>query len=355
MSSVCRSTCVSTCNNPPSVVQRARCPTLGQPAWKTAEERHAHHLPVAFAWQPDGGSRHQAADASDWLNRLAEADRQNSFQGTFVYERNGSFSTHEIWHRVESDGAVRERLLQLDGARQEVVRVDGRTQCISGGLADQLADAQLWPVRKFDPSQLASWYDLRLVGESRVAGRPAVVLAVTPRDQHRYGFELHLDRDTGLPLKSLLLNEKGQLLERFQFTQLNTGAAPAEDQLQAGAECQVVGPAKADGEKTVAWRSEWLPPGFTLTRSFMRRSPVTPDPVACLTYGDGLARFSVFIEPLHGAMVGDARSQLGPTVVVSKRLQTDDGGQMVTVVGEVPLGTAERVALSIRPEAAAQK
>ncbi len=112
----------------------------------------------------------QAADASDWLNRLAEADRQNSFQGTFVYERNGSFSTHEIWHRVESDGAVRERLLQLDGARQEVVRVDGRTQCISGGLADQLADAQLWPVRKFDPSQLASWYDLRLVGESRVAG-----------------------------------------------------------------------------------------------------------------------------------------------------------------------------------------
>lgn len=297
----------------------------------------------------------QAADASDWLNRLAEADRQNSFQGTFVYERNGSFSTHEIWHRVESDGAVRERLLQLDGARQEVVRVDGRTQCISGGLADQLADAQLWPVRKFDPSQLASWYDLRLVGESRVAGRPAVVLAVTPRDQHRYGFELHLDRDTGLPLKSLLLNEKGQLLERFQFTQLNTGAAPAEDQLQAGAECQVVGPAKADGEKAVAWRSEWLPPGFTLTRSFMRRSPVTPDPVACLTYGDGLARFSVFIEPLHGAMVGDARSQLGPTVVVSKRLQTDDGGQMVTVVGEVPLGTAERVALSIRPEAAAQK
>ncbi|MGC3188673.1 sigma-E factor regulatory protein RseB domain-containing protein, partial [Pseudomonas aeruginosa] len=42
----------------------------------------------------------QAADASDWLKRLAEADRQYSFQGTNVYERNGSFSTHEIWHRV---------------------------------------------------------------------------------------------------------------------------------------------------------------------------------------------------------------------------------------------------------------
>lgn len=63
----------------------------------------------------------QAADASDWLNRLAEADRQNSFQGTFVYERNGSFSTHEIWHRVESDGAVRERLQTDDGGQMVTV------------------------------------------------------------------------------------------------------------------------------------------------------------------------------------------------------------------------------------------
>lgn len=76
----------------------------------------------------------QAADASDWLNRLAEADRQNSFQGTFVYERNGSFSTHEIWHRVESDGAVRERLLRTDGARQEVVRSMGAPSASAAAL-----------------------------------------------------------------------------------------------------------------------------------------------------------------------------------------------------------------------------
>lgn len=44
----------------------------------------------------------------------------------------------------------------------------------------------------------------------------------------------------------------------------------------------------------------------------------------------------------------DARSHMGPTVAVSKRLTTADGDVMVTVVGEVPLGTAERVALSMR-------
>jgi len=74
-----------------------------------------------------------ADEAQDWLTRLGRAEQQQSFQGTFIYERNGSFSTHDIWHRVQ-DGQVRERLLQLDGSAQEVLRVDGRTQCVSGTL-----------------------------------------------------------------------------------------------------------------------------------------------------------------------------------------------------------------------------
>ena len=55
----------------------------------------------------------QADQAQDWLKRLGQAEQQQSYQGTFVYERNGSFSTHNIWHLVQ-DGKVRERLMQLD-------------------------------------------------------------------------------------------------------------------------------------------------------------------------------------------------------------------------------------------------
>ena len=47
-------------------------------------------------------------------------------------------------------------------------------------------------------------------------------------------------------------------------------------------------------------------------------------------------------------MVEDARSQMGPTVAVSKRISTAGGDVMVTVIGEIPLGTAERIALSMR-------
>jgi len=291
-----------------------------------------------------------ADEAQDWLNRLSQAEQQQSFQGTFIYERNGSFSTHNIWHRVQN-GKVRERLLQLDGSAQEVVRIDGRTQCVSGSLVAGLEDTPDSSARALDPQKLKNWYDLAVIGKSRVAGRSAVIVSLTPRDQHRYGFELHLDRETGLPLKSLLLNEKGQLLERFQFTRLDTADVPDDQDLQASDECKTVAldSNKASAAKIAqAWHSDWLPPGFELTSSSAHKDPQSKVQVSSLMYDDGLARFSVFLEPLNGEAVTDTRTQLGPTVAVSRRLTTPDGEMMVTVVGEIPIGTAERIALSMR-------
>ncbi|MFI8483057.1 MucB/RseB C-terminal domain-containing protein [Pseudomonas sp. NPDC078700] len=290
-----------------------------------------------------------ASDAQDWLRRLSDASQHQSYQGTFVYERNGSFSTHSIWHQVGKDSVVRDRLLQLDGPEHETFRVNGRTECVAGTLLDQVSDAQAWPSRELDSGELAKWYDIRVIGESRVAGHKAVVLGLMPRDQHRYGVELHLDRETGVPLKSLLLNDKGQMLERFQFTQFDAVNVADADALKPGADCQPVTPVKSTPLDAKAWRSDWLPPGFILSSTSQRVSPLSKEPVACLLYDDGLARFSVFLEPLDGAKAEDARTQLGPTVAVSRRLATDAGDVMVTVVGEIPLGTAERVALSVRP------
>lgn len=293
-----------------------------------------------------------AGEAQDWLNRLSQAEQQQSFQGTFVYERNGSFSTHNIWHRVQ-DGKVRERLLQLDGSAQEVMRIDGKTQCVSGTLIAGLGNTPDGAARALDPQKLKNWYDLAVIGKSRVAGRQAVIVALTPKDQHRYGFELHLDKETGLPLKSLLLSDKGQLLERFQFTRLNIDE-PTDADLQASGECKAVAqdPGKAATVKT-AWHSDWLPPGFELTSSTARKDPDTKIQVSSLMYDDGLARFSVFLEPLNGATATDTRTQLGPTAAVSRRLTTPQGEMMVTVVGEIPIGTAERIALSMRSDVAA--
>ncbi|MBA6104147.1 MucB/RseB C-terminal domain-containing protein [Pseudomonas monteilii] len=288
--------------------------------------------------------------ASEWLNKLAQAEQKLSYQGSFVYERNGSFSSHDIWHRVE-DGKVSERLLQLDGAAQEIVRVDGRVECVSGTLVSSVAAPPDTAPRVLDPLKLMGWYDLSVAGKSRVAGRDAVIVTLTPRDQHRYAFELHLDRNTGLPLRSLMLNDKGQLLERFQMTRLDTDEPPGDDDLRPSAACKPVQHGAPVSNGSVAgWRSDWLPPGFELVNSSVRRDPKHNSSVSSLMYDDGLARFSVFLEPVNDDGGTDMRTQLGPTSAVSRRLNTPKGKVMVTVVGEIPLGTAERVALSMRPQ-----
>ena len=289
-------------------------------------------------------------EAGDWLKKLAQAEQQQSYQGTFVYERNGSFSTHDIWHRVQ-DGKVSERLLQLDGSAQEVVRVDGHTKCVSGSLVSGVANAPESTARVLDPLKLISWYDLGVSGKSRVAGREAVIVSLTPRDQHRYGFELHLDKQTGLPLKSLMLDDKGRLLERFQFTRLDTRNAPTDDELKAGEQCKPVAQVAAQAVQPAAgWRWDWLPPGFELIDSAQRKDPEGKGAVSSMMFDDGLTRFSVFVEALNGGSAADIRTQLGPTVAVSRRLTTPAGEMMVTVVGEIPIGTAERIALSMRPQ-----
>ena len=293
-----------------------------------------------------------ADEAQDWLTRLGRAEQKQSFEGTFVYERNGSFSTHDIWHRVQN-GQVRERLLQLDGSAQEVVRVDGHTRCVSGTLVAGLGNSPDAPSRSLDPQKLNQFYELAVIGKSRVAGRNAVIVSIAPRDQYRYGFELHLDRETALPLKSLLLNDQGQLLERFQFTRLDTSTAPSDRDLQPSSECTSIAVADTKApevEPTEAWHLEWLPPGFQLANSSARKDPHTKVTVDSLMYEDGLARFSVFLEPISDVSVTETRTQLGPTVAVSRRLNTVDGEMMVTVVGEIPIGTAERIALSVRGE-----
>ena len=74
--------------------------------------------------------------------------------------------------------------------------VDGRTQCVSGALVAGLGNSRDAPSRALDPQKLNEFYELAVIGKSRVAGRNAVIVSITPRDQYRYGFELHLDRET---------------------------------------------------------------------------------------------------------------------------------------------------------------
>lgn len=288
-----------------------------------------------------------ADEAQDWLAKMNEASREQSFRGAFVYERTGSFTTHNIWRSVNGD-VVTERLVQSDGAMQEWLRRSGRLICSSGSDVGASSHQASQPVDRIQG--LDDVYSSQLLGTTRVASRPVTVISLRPRDAHRYGYEFFLDSETGLLLKSLMIGDQGSLLERFQFAAIELGDVPPEA-LEPSAACQDI-PASNAASVTASdnWLPAWVPQGFTLQSESSDQVAGSSSPVLSRTYTDGLTRFSLFVEPLDASQQAEnVRAQLGPTVAVSRKLSTTDGTILATLVGEIPVATAEQIVASLAP------
>jgi sigma-E factor negative regulatory protein RseB len=280
----------------------------------------------------------------------------------FSYFDGEDLSTLRIVHAVV-DGVQRERLVHLDGEPREIVRSDDDVVCIlqpddailkleaalpSGPFARAFADR---------PAQIGSHYDVSLEGRDRVADRSAVRLAVTPRDQDRYGYRLWIDEGKGLLLRSELLDVSGERLEIFQFVDVRidepVDPVDLEPTFRDGAVAHRLGLESsehaASAKDDAVWRFGWMPSGFSMAVSDVRRSEASSHAVETLLYSDGLAAFSVFIEEIPTAGAANVVSRQGGTVAVTHLTAGPGGrGYLVTVVGEVPIGTAQRVARSLR-------
>ena len=261
-----------------------------------------------------------------------------------------------IIHRSVDDGE-RERLVALSGAAREVIRDTERVTCI-------LPDRQSVVVAKSRPRQFphskllepgasfAKHYSLSEQRGERIAGRHTKMLSVVPHDRFRYGYRLWMDRDTGLLLKSELINEHDEIVEQLVYTHIELPERIPDSLLEpeiSGAgytwyRDKPAGPSSVAGSSEPHWYPGWVPEGFVLREHAEDAILDSRDPVEHLVFSDGLASVSVFIErldttsqPLDGFDNVGAVNAYGSMV----------GDLQITVVGEVPAATVERVAMSI--------
>lgn len=306
---------------------------------------------------PVQASGDSLASAEEWLARLGPALNMTTYRGVFVYARGERISSMQVAHRY-NDGQVEERLVQQDGANGEIVRKGLRVVCVlpehgriqlsevipSGPFAEAFS-SQLMPVNR--------WYQPELLGEGRVAGHPAVVIELKAKDAHRYSYQLWLEKQTGLLVKSYVRSQADDVLESFQFTQLEI----VSDLPDSEFEIQSVGreveqhlpgkPARSLAPRTQGWALGWQPDGF-----MPAAAPNTASSQA-IAFSDGLAAFSVFVEAAGELEMPTGASRIGATTAYMKYLKTADTGFLVTVVGEIPPETAMRVAESVVIEDAA--
>ncbi|HET8709831.1 MAG TPA: MucB/RseB C-terminal domain-containing protein, partial [Spongiibacteraceae bacterium] len=244
------------------------------------------------------------------------------------------------------NGELYERLEHLDGERREVIRHGEQLTCIQlGQRLDRLLHRHLLKagLADLDPN-----YDIRVGGETRIAGRRAITLHIKPRDEFRYGYNLALDYDTAMLLRFESINQLNHVLERLQFVDVQIGEPLKKEWL--GDALAVSAKTTADPmpiervveEEQMPWRPQWLPPGFSLALAPHRAG----DDV--LTYSDGLAVMSVFVESAQEPLPrreGSARQ--GATVAHTRPVVFEGKPHLILVVGEVPPETARRVADSV--------
>lgn len=295
-------------------------------------------------------------DPLAWLQRASQAARQASYEGTYVHTNGDRTSTIRITH-VNSGGEEHERIEPLDAATHEIVRRNDEMFCrfpdAKTVRLDPRVTARFFPAIVAQPAEtIAASYEVKLGKTERVLGYECQWLRLEPRDGLRYAQRLCSEAATGLILRSKTLNEQGQVIEQYTFTDLKLGPQVARNDLKSifrARNRQWVSDGQPRDEVTsvaTGWGLAKPLPGFHKVTELKRTLPGRNKPVSQLVYTDGLASLSVFVEPnTTPARQAEASSEDGTTTFFVRPV----GDHVVTVLGEVPLATAREVARSIAP------
>ena len=296
-----------------------------------------------------------AADVETWLMRINEAVANRSFVGNFVYLHDGQIEAMHVVRRIR-DGQMQERLYALNGEAREVVRDADRVWCFipdrNMGVHDyrQTSESGFPRILPNDLESLDRNYRFEVGGTARIAGRIAQQIKVIPADHFRYGYHLWADRETGLLLRSDLVDDGGQVVEQYMFVNIEIDREIADFELES-----VTSPEKlvwygmdlpnlSAEVESPAWRVLSPPAGYRLNKHIRRMNPMKMEEEEHLVFTDGLSSVSIFIK-VPGAgqsgMVG--LSRMG--AVHAFRGTVAD--HWITVMGEVPAHTVEHLARTI--------
>jgi sigma-E factor negative regulatory protein RseB len=291
----------------------------------------------------------EGVSGQDWLKTANTADHQTNYSGVFVYQYGNHVETSSISHVVESDSEY-EKLESLDGPKREIIRHHGQVWCYRNNKmvpVDSRYGAKRFPLLLPDQLALLSkYYQVKDLGMDRVAGYNTRVVLYQSRDNLRYSHKIWIDTKSGLLLKSAVINEKGQTVEQYAFTELKLGNDVDRSWVTGGMPDNagpVVSPPAPVAKS--GWVVDALPGGFKKTMEILRPMHGKHSPVIQLVFSDGLSAISVFIERAD-ADEDDNEALTSRGAINLYRKVVDN--HLYNVVGEVPPKAVMQILDSIR-------
>jgi sigma-E factor negative regulatory protein RseB len=299
----------------------------------------------------------QSAETLGLLRKIYDATQKLSYSGTFVYQNGGRSETSRITRFVDPAGDI-EKLEVMDGVPREIVRTKDMVRCYLPG--SRLVKVDRRTERGFPallPERITALtrnYDISLGETRRIAGFDCQAVVLTPRDNLRYGYRLYADVNSGMLLKAVTVGAAGEQVEQFSFTQLAIGGV-TRDMVKSrhASRSWRVEDAGAAPANLAGWGLSSELPGFHKVVELKRRLGESRS-AGQVVYSDGLAAVSVFIESLEGRHdpVRTGLASVGAIHIYTREV----ANHMVTVVGEAPAASVQRIANAVeyrRPAAGA--
>jgi len=278
------------------------------------------------------------------LSKMSQDAARINYRGSFTYQNQTriELQSFRVEHWVEN-GIEHDRFLFLNGPERLIVRDGQPVDCKAMG--DELLQGSFAHIGK-TLVKMDQLYQFEIRSQERIAGRVARVLQVIPKDPYRYGYLLSIDEETGLVLKSWLIDENARPLERYQFIslELNPDIAQLKAQVlprQYKAIADVTPCNPTELTQPDNWQVAWVPPGF----AFAGQRKLA-NGQAMLMYTDGLTTFSIFLEATT-SFVPEGVGKRGATLAYMSRLVVKDSVYRVSVVGEIPVEAAAKIAQNI--------
>ena len=294
-------------------------------------------------------------DPKSFLEAISNSSHQLNYEGVFVVQHDTKMLASKIVHCSNGKGTT--KINTLDGLPREIISTDEVVKSFFPAFhsirLEQGQVRRLFPNLITEPvDNYLKNYNLRYIGDDRVATRSCHVVEFLPKDNLRYPHVFCVDNTSNLVLRSSTLGTNGEPLLTSFFTEIK---------LEKNVSNNALSPSYKD---TKNWQVEnvslenqnktntnliigKLPPGFERISEFTRNSPHNKGIMIHQMYSDGLSSFSVFVEE---SAPGSKTKQL----IVSKMLQNSLSfysaqvdNHIITVVGDLPLNSVKQIVSSV--------
>ncbi|MEY3759628.1 MAG: hypothetical protein RIR39_1119 [Pseudomonadota bacterium] len=289
-------------------------------------------------------------NAQQVLAKMNHAMAVLNYQGTVAFLKNGKLEPMKYVHAADK-GVQQEHLLSLNSPLREIIRDADQVSCLFKETQQTLVDH-----RPFEHSflvdtpknldDMGSIYQFEIVGEENIAMRPSYIVAIQPKDNTRYPRKIWIEKQQFLPLKVVVYDNVGVLLEQVVFTDIEVKKSlPFVDVkfLDAVYPAQTIQPIQTQSLDQAAFVVTQMPVGFR--EVFFARKPMhnAEQSVDHLLLSDGFTSVSIYMENKIASM------QLGLQSVgaVNAYSRTINNFQL-TVMGEVPAETVQFIAEGIK-------